>query len=202
MSEGVDHQQNGEVDSGLVQMENVLDEVSNLSASCTMPLAWRHLEPWQTPDSEPVLLGPVQHPVIELRIGGHLEVDLALELVMTIFDECHAIIMVSNILTNLGELGLTAQTWLGQNDLGLIEQMEDVVEARDRVKEHAVRHKILAREGWHETKVLRNICRKSLRKPGRNLCQVTLIPKWTLAIQGRCQQDLKSIKALNDRSQT
>ena len=42
---------------------------------------------------------------------------------------------------------------MSQDKLSLIEEVEDVVEAGNRVEEHAVGHEILARESRQETKV-------------------------------------------------
>ena len=69
VAEGVDDQQHSEVQTNSVDVEDVFDQVRNLMTSSILPLAWGHLsEPGQPLDCEPVLLGPVEHPIVELGV--------------------------------------------------------------------------------------------------------------------------------------
>ena len=48
---------------------------------------------------------------------------------MTTFDESHSVIMMPHVLANLSKLSLATEARLGQNEIRLIEDVENIMQA-------------------------------------------------------------------------
>ena len=106
---GVDHQQNGHVQIGLVDLEDEAQNVGDLTFGGSLPLLLTKAapKPGQPLDRYPVFFGPVQHPVGELRVDGNLVVDSPGEQSMVMLKIGHAVVMVSDgLVDGFGTLDL------------------------------------------------------------------------------------------------
>lgn len=103
---GIPDVQDVEVETDLVQVENVFEKLSDLLLSGNLPLPRGEVagQPWKAEDGEPILLGPVDHPVTELGVRCDLDVVGHGQLLMPIFDEDKSVIMLSNDLLDMTDL--------------------------------------------------------------------------------------------------
>ena len=117
------------VETDLVDVQNVVDQLRHLLLGCDLPLARCVVprQPGEAEDGHPVLLRLVDHPVLELGIGGDLNVVRDRQLVMTTLKKDQPIIMVSNRLLNMHQLGVGILGGKGESSLGQVEDMKDIV---------------------------------------------------------------------------
>ena len=193
MLEGVANVKNSELKiANLVHPQHQLDHVSNLPPSGILPLSIGHLrQTWQTSDNEPVLLRSVGDPVVELGVDGDLAADSLLKLLVPAFQEHHPVLMMTNGLLDLIELSCAGHISRGQLEVGLVEEMEHVMKARDWGQENSIRHQVLTGEARQQVEVLGLVRVKDGRKPCSHLGQVLLVPGRTSTEQRRCEKDLE-----------
>ena len=98
--------------------------------------------------------------------------------------------MVTNLLLDHGQLGVAAEVEGLDLALALVEEVEDVVEACNGSQEAAVGHEVLAGEAWQQGQIFWRIGEDG-RESRCNLGEASLIPKRLLAIERRCNENLK-----------
>ena len=102
----------GNVDDGVIQadamrMKNELDDVVDLPLCSELPLSGRGLgQTGCTLKHEPVLLGPVQHPVVELGVGCNLEIKPIINTFVTMLEIGKAITVRPARLLHIYQLNL------------------------------------------------------------------------------------------------
>ena len=94
-----------EIQSRSVSLEHKLDVIGDLPPGSVLPLLPGELtQPGQTGNGEPIFVGPVGDPVVELGVDGNLKADLTLETAVTALEVGHPVLVMSNLLLNLNEL--------------------------------------------------------------------------------------------------
>ena len=99
--------------------------------------------------------------------------------------------MMTNGLPDLRELGGATQLSGGQQGLSLVEEVEHVMQPRHGCQENPVWEQVLTRKAWKEMEVLWLLVGEDRRKPGRDLGQVLLVPRWAISEQRWCEKDLE-----------
>ena len=106
VSDRVGHEQDPALKGGLVDVEDLLDQLVDLLAGSVGPLTSAAGETGQSCYSDPVLFRPVQHPIIKLGMSSLLQIMIGGQEAMTVFQVRQAIVMVPNGLLNCGDLDL------------------------------------------------------------------------------------------------
>ena len=152
--DGVTHEQDGEVQPDTVSGQDLPEEAGNLLSSSLLPFTREHLaQSRETHDGHPVLLSSVDNPIVELQVLGDLDVDIVLEGPVPGLEIGQAIIMLANGFLNMDELDLRGSGFECQDGLGLVEQVEDIMKARNRGQMDTVRREVLADEAWKKIKI-------------------------------------------------
>ena len=136
------------VEVGAVDVEHQLDEIVDLFLGSLLPvlvaeIAWQTLA---THNGHAILFGPIQDPIVELGTGREPVLGGADLMIVLALEVGQAIVVTTNRLLHdykllIGDLHRD----LKSTD-GLIEEVEDVVQARNWSQENATGHQVLAAE--------------------------------------------------------
>ena len=124
-AEGVEHVNDLEVEPDAVRVQHQLDHVGHLPARSIGKILPRDIEAWKASDHEPVLVVSVLEPVIELGVNCNLVADLPLEPSVPVLKIGHPILVVTNLLLDLGQLGIAAGSETLEQKISLVEEMEN-----------------------------------------------------------------------------
>ena len=91
-----------------MHLQDLTQELGDLALDGHLPIARRQVagDSLQSSNVEPVLLGAVGEPIVELGIRSDLERDPLLDVTVIVLEISESVIMNSNSLTDLNELNI------------------------------------------------------------------------------------------------
>ena len=178
----------------LVGLKHETEHLFDLTLSLNLPVLLGQAggQPGQAGDGQPVLLGLVSHPVIELGISNGLEIHSMGEIHLAVLQISDSVIVTSNGLPAQGNLLDGGRPQRSQSCDGLIEQMDDVMQPRNDSKMNTVWCKILVDGTWKKVEIGWLIVAEGGRKLVRNPGKTLAIPSWVGTVQRRRDEHLKS----------
>ena len=117
------------IDPGVVELAHLLEDLVHHLLGGLLPLARRHIrKSLRTEDSQPILLGTIQHPIVELCVRRSLEIETVVEIAMALLQIHDTIVMLAAEMLHVIELGIDLSASNLKKTLGLVEEMEHVME--------------------------------------------------------------------------
>ena len=157
VTQGVIDVQDDVVYLGVVELADLLEDFVDQLLGGMLPLSWGQIrQTLGTQDSQPILFGTIQHPIVKLSVGRGLQVETATKIAMAHLEIDEAIIVLAANLLNMIDLGVGLRRIHHQARLGLIEEIEHVVKTRDRSQVDTIGKKILGAETRQQVQVQRN----------------------------------------------
>ena len=168
-----------EIETSSISLKNELSSIGNLFLDSVGPLLASDVgQMWQALDDNPIFIILVPHPVIELGVNCDLRISLALKPSVTILEIGHSVLVVSDLLLDLGKLHLTGKSGSGQKRLGLIKDMEHVVEASDWGEKLPIGTEVLSRKARQQMKIWLLMGAGNHGKSRCDLCEPVVVPGW------------------------
>ena len=131
-------------------VEHELDHVRHLPPGSVRPSRARDVETEQTSNHEPVFIASILHPVVEFGINCNFDAHLLLETAVTILEIGHPILVVADLLLNQLQLGITTDVSGLDHALGLVKEVEKVMEPGDGGQKAAIWQEVLTGEAWQK----------------------------------------------------
>ena len=138
---------------------------------------------------------------MELGVGGQLQVMRDRQTIVAPLKEGKTVIMVANSLLNSKQLDISVTGQQIKLKSRLIEDVENIMEPRDRGQVTSIWHQILARETGQELEIAGSVGAEDGREPRSDLNESLVIPAWLRAVQWRSNENLeenvKSVRRLH-----
>ena len=120
--------EDGVLHGGLADLQDELDGIINLSLDSQLPLAIIGRSDAREPeDRHPILLRTIVHPVVELGVGGELDVTAGGESTMAVLEISQTIVMLPNCLLNDNDPRFGIKVKLTDETESCIEEVENEV---------------------------------------------------------------------------
>ena len=128
---GVGNVEDGEVQINTLGLQDGVQELVDLPLGSYLPVAPREIagDPLEADNGEPVLLGPVDHPVGKLGVAGNLEVTRSGQLTVAVLQENQTIIVVTHRFLNMIQTRVRIARGQSNGDLCLVKEMKNIMKA-------------------------------------------------------------------------
>ena len=146
--------QHSVVDMNLGGFEDELEDLVHLPLGGHLPLLCGHLgvDALRTDNGDIILFSTIEKIVVELSIGGNLEIKATIQMSMALLKEHDTVIVLTRKLLNLVELSIRGRRSRLDESLGLVENVKDIMQPRDRGQVDPIRERLLRTEAGKQAK--------------------------------------------------